>query len=280
MDKRRLTPTDIVVYKEIGKDEIDFKEIIKVIYSYKRFISLFFVVSLLLALLYLFITKPIYRVDAQIELGSYIKYNNNIQKRVFFTKPDKIIDIVKYKFDRKIDNRSIYPKIEIVQSSGLLSISVEDYSNQGALNYLKEIINFIKSKELVSILAYKKFLKKELYILDDTEKEYKGNLKKLYKRLNSPLNSKIEESIIFQISEYNKLISSIKLDKNRYQYILSVITEVNFTNEIKKSTKPIKPKYNLILLIASIASILSAIFIVFLIEFIKEGSDKLVLKGN
>jgi len=136
------------------EDEIDLKELFKVLWAKKiLIISLTFIITLL-AGIYAFNKTPIYEATALVEIGNYKLHNNNNNnnnnKAILDSTADLskklntlFIDMFKNEKDRNYEISSIsVPK----KSNNFIEIKAEAISNKIASREILKVVDYIKNK--------------------------------------------------------------------------------------------------------------------------------------
>ena len=132
------------------EDEIDLKELFKILWSKKILIISLTSVITLLAGIYAFNKTPIYEATALVEIGNYKLHNNNNNKAILDSTADLskklnllFIDMLKNEKDRKVEISSIsVPK----KSSNFIEIKAEAISNEIASREILRVVDYIKNK--------------------------------------------------------------------------------------------------------------------------------------
>ncbi|QKF81081.1 Wzz/FepE/Etk N-terminal domain-containing protein [Halarcobacter ebronensis] len=186
----------------IQNDEIDLKELIKLLWNNRMFIMLFTFFVTLMSILYLFYFKPyipIFKGTLLVQIG---EYNNQLDSVNLIEKPYNLKYILEKDFNCiiEIPNRSY----------GLLEISVEDNAREKIENKINEIYNKIIEIEKEKINLYK-------------DKEY-FNTKKIGKiKIGDQLINKPKKRLMIIISFVTSFLLSIFL-----------VFFINFLKDLKR----------------------------------------------
>jgi len=129
------------------EDEIDLKELFKILWSKKILIISLTSVITLLAGIYAFNKTPIYEATALVEIGNYKLHNNKaiLDSTADLSKKLNLlfIDMLKNEKDRKVEISSIsVPK----KSSNFIEIKAEAISNEIASREILRVVDYIKNK--------------------------------------------------------------------------------------------------------------------------------------
>jgi len=270
--KPQIIPVQYIPYCE--EDEIDLKEIVKKILSYKKFILTFTLTITFLAGLYTFLKKPVYEIKADLKIG-HINYNtnNNIQT-IYLLNPHAISIYIKNTYDHSNNDKIKLPEVNaniIKNTKDLINITIHDISNEKALNTLQNIIKDLKEKEKVKINSFIKNINSQIKLLKQQQTAIEKQLQFLNQKLKKVSDPNIYQTILSTIGEYQDKILKIKLQINNLKEKISPlnITQTSIVGKIIKHDYPVKPKKKLIIIVAFITGFILSIFLVFFIEFIK-----------
>jgi len=266
------------------EDEIDLKELFKILWDKKNFIISITAIITILAGIYAFNKTPIYEATALIEIGNYnnINYNNNNNNKVLVDSVPELvkklnllfIDLLKNEKDRKATITSISTTKGV---SGFLDIKSEASSNELAVNEINKVVSYIQNKhqtELENILNNRKsritslerqintIKNKQLALLSN--KDDLNENQALFNNLQfiSMIN---DEQTIELINEKSAL--DVLLNKRNYN-------NSKVVGRIATNNHPIKPKKKLIIAVAFIAGFILSIFLVFIMNAFRKEDDK------
>ena len=159
------------------EDEIDLKELFKILWAKKiLIISITFIITLL-AGIYAFNKTPIYEATAIVEIGNY-KNNNNV---LVDSVPELVkklnllfIDLLKNEKDKKATITSISTTKGV---SGFLDIKSESISNELAISEINKVVAYIQNKHQT--------------IMDDVKNRRKLEIKNIQTRIDNIKNKEI-----------------------------------------------------------------------------------------
>jgi uncharacterized protein involved in exopolysaccharide biosynthesis len=237
--------------KEYIEEEMDLRELFRIIWSKRLFIVIFTAIITFMALLYVFIKTPVYEVKSVVRIGyigtSLVEDSNIIEKklRLIFNVDNKQT-ITKEK--AIVSNISAVKKVD-----NFLEISTQAFSNKKALEKNKEVVSFLQNEYKYKIDEY--ILKTNLDIKNlEEEKKYIQNVTKKEKqeKINSLLNIDLvsienklkfnKEKLIQYQSNINEILKRKKISDT--QNMLSAMEMLNYQslilniqNEIENLTK-------------------------------------------
>lgn len=223
----------------IVEDEIDLKELFKVLWNKRVFILIITAVITLLAIIYVNIKTPIYEVKSVVRIGyiggALVENSNVLEKklRLIFN-----VDIPQQitKDEAIVSNIAAVKKVE-----NFLEIATLGYSNDQALAKNKEILDFLKNEYKYKIDEY--ILNTNLNIKNLEEQiKYIENVTKVEKEeqinfLNSIELTTIENKLNFnkeKLSQYQENINQItkRRSSDNTQNMLSAMEILNYQNLI------------------------------------------------
>ncbi len=230
----------------IQEDEIDLRELFKIIWDKKFFIILFTLAITFLATVYAYSKTPIYEAKALIEIGEY-KINNTTKNSVddasVVTRKltTLFIDMEKNLKDKtsQISNISIVKGLK-----NFLEIKSESTSNEEAKNEILKVLTFVQNEHEKILDDVKKQKEMELRNIDLQisdiksksvaliDKKIENNIKNL-KSLEEQLKQ-IDENLK-KIDSLNPSLAALKLmEKRNITNSANTITIQNFELESKK----------------------------------------------
>jgi len=268
----------------IEEDKIDLRELFSILKKRKKLIWSMTVFFTLFALLYVFITKPVYEVKTMIEVGQ------------IDAKPiDDINDIkekLSYEYQVNIKGKKIeLPRVKAItvakKSNNILLMNIHGYSNEEAVKYIQTVIEKIETQYKEKTNAYTDNQRALIKLVQEDIKENSVHLLQMEKELNT-YNEKIisltsEDAALAgifalqigqketQLQNLKKYISSLKAKKQTLKLSITplMMKPTHIVGEIETLEKPIKPKKTLIIIVAFITGLMFAVFLAFFLEFLR-----------
>ncbi|RBQ32377.1 hypothetical protein CRU92_01325 [Arcobacter sp. FW59] len=202
----------------LQEDEIDLKELFKIIWNKKLFISIFTIFTTILAGFYIYNKTPIYEVKSYIEIG-YI--NNEILEdiNILEQKLKVIYSVDEAKVGENSFEKGIVSSIKQIKGvKNLLEIKTESYSNENALERNEEILIFIQNLFIEKIKQYEIVLnnsildtKREIDFINNIEiKNIKSQIEILKGQELKNIDRQIEILKTQDIENINKEINLLK----------------------------------------------------------------------
>ena len=225
----------------IQEDEIDLRELFKIIWDKKIFIILFTLAITVLATVYAYSKTPIYEAKALLEIGEYKK--NPVDDAVALEKKLSTIFIDMEKNLK--DKTSQISNISVVKGlKNFLEIKSESTSNEEAKNEILKVLTFVQNEHEKILDDVKKQKEMELRNIDLQisdiksksvaliDKKIENNIKNL-KSLEEQLKQ-VDENLK-KIDTLNPSLAALKLmEKRDITNSINTITIQNFELESKK----------------------------------------------
>lgn len=273
----------------IQEDKIDLKELFAVLKRRKKLIWSVTSLLTLLALIYVFVAKPVYEVKTMIEVGQ------------IDAKPiDNVNDIkqkLSYKYQVNVKGKKIeLPRVKTIsvpkKSDRILSLIIHSNNNEEGIKYIQTVINKIETQYKEKTDAYTNSQKELITLTREDIKENTASLTQMKKELDKYsqkiVSLKSEDAALAgiyalqigqkqtQLQNLKKYISQLKTKEQKLKLSITplMIKPTHIVGEIETLDKPIKPKKLLIVIIAFITGFMLSIFLVFFLEFIRGSREK------
>lgn len=138
---------------ELKEDEIDLRELFKVLVRYKIFIVIFTSVVTIVAALYAFSKTPIYEVKSNVELG-FIDEELIVEPTTLV----KTLNIIFNVQDKSSSKKEFVSEVTSISTNknlkNFIEIKTQAISNEEALKKNKEVVDFVKSSYQPKIDQY------------------------------------------------------------------------------------------------------------------------------
>ena len=233
-NKEKLIPIQCISVQP-EEDEIDIKEIIKIILKYKKFIVIFTLLITVLAMIYIFLKKPIYEIQSNIMIGQingkpvvsnkevaeYIKalYKKEIEKK-FQKMPNAYLSNI------------ILPK----KTDTFLTLIIDGINNQYDLKKKNQILKNIQDAYNFKIKKYIILQQNKIQNLNTTLKSIDiikvNNIKNKIKNLenNIQINNNLINFYKNKIKTLNDKIKFLNNEIKKISYYLNQLIKKNNTS--------------------------------------------------
>lgn len=287
-----------------NEDEIDLKELWKVLLKCKKMIVILTGSITLMAVIYAFMKTPIYEAKAVLEIGSYATNANDNTMTNTMTNTNVIRWIeapstllkrleINYIENKTKENRAWLDKITFVKGTqNLLELSALGFSKESVSAYLKDIESNIAQRHQKLVDAYVDSVKTKMENLNAQKAELlieKERLVHELDRKSSHLEKFMKENpavaAVYSIElnnhavELKNLKNSIYSINNQLNDLSLSISPKNlklteFIDGISAKEHPVKPKKALIIAIGLVTGLMFSICLVFFLEFIRKDSHE------
>lgn len=273
----------------IEEDKIDIRELYSVLKRRKKLIWSVTALLTLLALVYVFVAKPVYQVKTMIEVGQIdakpIDNVNDIQQKLSY----------EYQVDLK-EKEIELPRVQSISvpkgSESILSMNIHGYSNDEAVKYIQTVIEKIETDYKKKTDAYTDSQKTLIQLIQEDIKENSTSLEQMKEAMNTYSQKIIsltsEDAALAgiyalqigqkqtELQELKKYISKLKNKEQELKLSITpfMMKSTHIVGEIETLDKPIKPKKALIVIVAFITGLMLSIFLAFFLEFISSAKKE------
>ncbi|MBE0515658.1 Wzz/FepE/Etk N-terminal domain-containing protein [Sulfurimonas sp.] len=226
------------VTNSIQEDEIDLRELFKILVRYKIFIAVFTILVTLGAIVYALSKTPIYEVKSNVQVG-YIEENLIVEPETLV----KTLNLVFNVEDKLSSDNEFVSEVTTISANknlkNFIEIKTEAISNEEALKKNREVVDFIKNSYQPKIEQY---LTEAKNSIENTKRAIKNiddfeikNIKEQIIILKKHGIVKIEEEIKrLKEQDIKKLQQQIHLLKS--QKIVKIDEEIGFSKDFKLKT--------------------------------------------
>jgi uncharacterized protein involved in exopolysaccharide biosynthesis len=270
------------------QEVVDLRELWKRLRKKKKFILLFTLTCMVLALLYIMWAKPVYEVKAMIEIG---KIDARTKNEAPIDNTEDIKQKLEYIYGIKSKKKRDFPRLKSIsipkKSKSVFSLTVEGTSNQSSVKKIDEIIKKLEATYAKKTEAYidvqnalialtKKDIKRTQKIVDDiknTLTDYNIKILNITKKdaaLAGLYTIQISQNQA-RLQELESRISQLKSKVFNLQLSITPlrITQTHKIGSVEVLDKPVRPKKALIMLVAFITGLMISIFLVFFFDFMR-----------
>ena len=277
----------------IEEDKIDIRELFSVLKRRKKLIWSVTALFTLLALIYVFVAKPVYEVKTMIELGQIdakpIDNVNDIKQKLLY----------EYQVNAK-GKKIELPRVKTIsvpkKSNRILSLIIHSNNNEEGITYIQTVINKIETQYKEKTDAYTNSQKELIKLTQQDITENSINLIQLQKELDiyhqKIISLKSEDAALAGIyalqigqnqtdlQELKKYISELKIKEQELKLSITplMMKPTHIVGKIETLENPIKPKKLLIVIVAFITGLMLSLFLAFFLEFIRNGREKEIQK--
>lgn len=273
----------------IEEDKIDLRELFLVLKQRRILIMLVTLTVTIFAIIYVLIAKPVYEIRSVVEVSLIndkpVQSINDTKQKLDFTYEVGVKD---KKTELPVVSEISIPK----NTTSLLVIKTQGYSNEDAATLMTKIVDEITTQENEKITIYKDTVKEKL---TQVEADIRRN-----EKTAAELEAKIAdyESKFLSISKKDAALAGIyaieigKKESELYAMSNRISTLRSQKNDLALSIsdlriqptkvignfevldKPIKPKKTLIIVVSIITGLMLSIFLAFFLEFMRSSKEE------
>lgn len=179
------------------EDEIDLRELFKIIWDKKVFIVIFTFIVTVLATFYAYSKTPIYEAKSIVRIG-YLGGNLVEPAKIIEQKLKVLFDVDNFK---EFQNEGIVTKIATIKNvENFLEITTQAFSNERAIEKNQEVIEFLKAEYKYKIdefifqteIGIKNIEDKIKYMIDVEREELEKNINKIKKQKIPRIDQEID----------------------------------------------------------------------------------------
>lgn len=281
------------VIKSNNQDEIDLKDVWKIVIKRKYYIVLITLGVTFLAIFYAYTKKPTYEAKALFEVGYYSSGYGSAN--TLLENPSILVKRIEVEH---INNRSEKEEATLEQvfipkgSNNIIELVTHASSNDEAVQKIIMIEQEIKERHQVLLDSYLSFMRQKMENIQTQRDELvveKNLLNELIiekaKSIDKIAQNNPAVAAIYSI-DLNSKSSELTLLKSKIYALNAQLTEFSnsvLTNNIKPTMMignitmnkyPIKPKKSIIVVVAFISGFILSLFSIFLIEFLSKKNDE------
>jgi len=266
-------------------EEIDLMDYIKVIIKRKRLIWTVFLVAVIIAGIFSFISPKVYKIDTAIEIGQIgeqgVEAPADVEERI-----DSDVYGILIRGKLGISEKK-YPKIETINPKGtkLIVAEVESTKPVKAKNILEEINNLILDEHQEKIKVKKELLEKyiersktKVISLEEEKKNLEAKVDALQKILPYQQDPGTQYALFDtkeKLEKKKQEIENLYLEINSLQRSLEDIQLTKIVKVPTVSERPVKPKPLLNIVIAGVLGVFIGVFLAFGKEWWEKNKIKL-----
>jgi capsular polysaccharide biosynthesis protein len=274
-------------YGTTRDDEINLYDVWEVIVKRKKIIVALFLISLLGAAIYCFVTPKIYRLETYIKIHTppgittvytipmakelstrlskimkELKINNELNTVIFNHNPSDVTDV-------KIE--------EVIGTAGAmlsdsLKVTIEAKNREALEAAPRLLVNYIENINEHKVITSKIMseLNEKMALVRKADNENDIQLKEIQKRVNKATVLPVGfDPVTIRQNSINLKMEKYRLEHEIKNYKMILLLEEPFI-----SKNPVKPKKIIIITLSGIISLIFGVFIVFIIEYF-EGMRKI-----
>lgn len=255
----------------VSEDEISLAEIWQILTTRKWLVLAAPVITVLLAVTYLALTKPLFESTAHVLIGQ-------VARGQLVKNPAVLVTELKEKY--RVDDKSIsqvYPRLYSVSfdkkdSSSILLLKTEGHTPQGVKAYLTEITEEVLMEQKRLFEQGIQLKQAHLQALTDQVENFEAYQIQLDKRIEDIAKKDPTQAAILAVEKGKFLATMPDLENQRFELQNSMREYESYPakliSEPRLPEKPFKPKRALVLLSAAFLGLIFGIVAAFFAEYV------------
>ncbi|WP_457599412.1 Wzz/FepE/Etk N-terminal domain-containing protein [Hydrogenimonas sp.] len=288
-ERQVMVPYGYMPYVVPEEESIDLRMLWQTLVRRKGVLLSTVVATTALALLYLWIAKPVYEAKALLQIGSI---DSKILEKPATLKTK--LDAIYHIGDSNV--RQEYPYISAVtipkKTEGLIQLTALGLDNESAVKKIRSLIEALEIEHANIVQNYVMLIQKQLAASREKAKRLKAQIEKLSKVVGAETNMLKETgrgdtgiaSVMYSKNLENlytlqSLLADTQERVSQYEMALSPLRlkKTQRVGEIAVYDHPVKPRKGLIVAIAVVSGLILGILMVFFLEMVakeKEGASR------
>ncbi len=267
-------------YTDVYEDEINMRDLISVLWNWRKLILAIFLVSLLIGAVYSFAVSPVYQVQAKISLGSLSEARQLISpetaRELLLSSAflEEALDGV----PSKVQGLQVTP----VTGTNIIIISFETKDPEQGKVLLNKITDCFTDQVSVEFEQQQNLLKSELKRIEADIIEVNDNIK-LNRELLSSF-AKTEPSSAVEVQQEARLLDTLVSFSNQREVLMQKKLEleqklksnkgVQIMEKPAASSSPVRPRKKLNIALAGVIGLMIGIFAAFTVDYFKRNPLK------
>jgi uncharacterized protein involved in exopolysaccharide biosynthesis len=279
MDSDNSKNTSPSPHSDCYDDEIDLRELILVLWNYRKLVLGIFLASVIIGAVISFAITPVYQVKAKISLGNYA-VDPDSGKPLMTPETAREI-LLSSDFQEEAwgsENKVGVLDITPVENTNILQITLETSEPQQGVILLNKLIALFEEKT-------KEQYERTIELLDNDLQNTEGELQELNKNIaqTRELLNKISDTEQSSISELNQagLLDTLsrflehrdKLSERKLktEQKLNNIEDMEVLERPEAASSPMRPNKKLNIVLAGILGLMAGIFMAFIVDYFRRN---------
>lgn len=264
---------------DVYEDEIDLRDLILVLWKWRKLILAIFLASLLIGIVISFAVTPVYQVQAKISIGSFEPDPKSVQPKITPETAKEMLlssDLQEEAWGAGADVGVL--SVTPVENTNILEITLETNDPQQGEVLLNKLITLFSEKEGVQYKRSKELLNNELQRIDRELQEVNKGIKQtrdLLEKLSSAEPSSTSEiqqmKLLDTLSRFTEQRDKLLEKKLETEQKLNSIEGIKVLEKPEASPSPVRPKKKLNIVVAGVLGLMVGVFAAFMVDYLKRN---------
>lgn len=279
--------TEPVEHLDTDVDEIDLRELILVLWRYRKLILGIFLASVLLGTILSFAFPPVYEVRTKIMLGRFVSSQKGVQTLITPETAEEILTSKDFQYEALQGASKLEQNLNVtpVPKTNVLQLVLETSDPKQGKEFINKITDLFNQQvneqideQRVQIQSEMKRVKTELAELDNNIKSIKDMLDAL-SEADSSVGVEAQQARLLDTQTHLSMQrETLQTKKLQYEQQLNSTEGVKIIEKPAASSAPVRPNKKLNIAVAMVLGIVIGVFIALIADYFKKYP--LNLRGN
>ncbi len=270
--------SDIDVYE----DEIDLRDLILVLWNWRKLILVIFLVSLLIGTVFSFAVSPVYQVQAKVSLGN-LSDKSGTQPLISPEVAKEILLSSGFKEDALDEASSKVQGLQVTPVSGtnILVISLETNNPEQGEVILNKITDCFIEQVSVEFEQQQNLIDSELKRIEAEIAEVNSNIKLNRELLKNISTSEMSNAVEVQqvrlldtLASFSNQREGLMDKKLKLEQELESNKDAEVIEQAAASSSPVRPRKKLNIALAGVIGLMIGVFAAFTVDYFKRNPLK------
>lgn len=258
---------------EYYDDEIDLRDLILVLWNYRKFVLGIFLASLLIGAVISFAITPVYQVKAKISLGNYAVDPDNGQPLMT---PETAREILlSSDFQEEAwghENNAGALNIAPVENTNILQFTLETSEPQRGVVLLNKLIAQFEEKTKEQYERSIELLNKDLQNTDGELQEINKSIAHTREILENTSASQLQQAgLLDTLSRFLEQRDKLSERKLKTEQKLNSIEGMEVLERPEAASSPVRPNKKLNIILAGMLGLMVGVFGVFIVDYFRRN---------
>jgi len=273
MDNDNSKNTSLSSYPQYYGDEIDLRDLILVLWNYRKLVVGIFIVSLLIGAVVAFAITPVYQVKAKISLGNYA-VDPDSGKPLMTPETAREI-LLSSDFQEEAwgsENNAGALDITPVENTNILQFTFETSEPQRGVDLLNKLIAHFEDKTEEQYEQSIEILNNDLQSTEGELQEINKSIAHTRKLLENTSASQLQQTglldILSRFLEQRDKLSERKLETEQK---LNNIEKMEVLEKPEATSSPVRPNKKLNIVVAGMLGLMVGVFGAFIVDYFRRN---------
>jgi uncharacterized protein involved in exopolysaccharide biosynthesis len=258
---------------EYYDDEIDLRDLILVLWNYRKFVLGIFLASLLIGAVISFAITPVYQVKAKISLGNYAVDPDNGQPLMT---PETAREILlSSDFQEEAwghENNAGALNIAPVENTNILQFTLETSEPQRGVVLLNKLIAQFEEKTKEQYERSIELLNKDLQNTDGELQEINKSIAHTREILENTSASQLQQAgLLDTLSRFLEQRDKLSERKLKTEQKLNSIEGMEVLERPEAASSPMRPNKKLNIVVAGMLGLMVGVFMAFIVDYFRRN---------